>query len=234
MCLDEEGSFSRIQPKFFQRITPAGVKPSLIFADGGSPVAVAEDGWLYYVSNDERMTPGGMHLSRISPSGGVLRGSQELEKITEELGITGLADGPDGTVYVACPNAVFKVKSDGTFITVANPVEPKDCDVDYPDHNPKMKLPSLRGLAVDESGVVYAAGTGCHTVLKISPKGMVEVILKAGRPWSPTGVAVHLGDVYVLEFTNANGGHNEAPWSPRVRKIGRDGKIVTLFESVKQ
>jgi len=27
---------------------------------------------------------------------------------------------------------------------------------------------------------------------------------------------------------SANGGHNEATWSPRVRKIGRDGKIVTL------
>jgi len=63
---------------------------------------------------------------------------------------------------------------------------------------------------------------------------MVERVLKTERPWSPTGVAVHLGEVYVLEFTNANGGHNEAPWSPRVRKIGRDGRIITLFESVKQ
>ena len=97
-----------------------------------------------------------------------------------------------------------------------------------------MKLPSLRGLAVDESGVVYAAGTGCHTVLKISPKGMVERVLKTERPWSPTGVAVHLVEVYVLEFTNGNGGHNEAPWSPRVRKLGRDGKIITLLKSAKQ
>src|SRR5258706_7230082 len=168
MCLDPEGSFSRTQPKFFKRITLPGIKPVLIFADGGSTVGVAKDGALYYVSNDERMTPGGMHLSRNSASGEISRVAPELDKITEELGITGLANGPDGTVYVACPNAVFKVKSDGTFITVANPVEPKDCDVDYPDNNPKMKLPSLRGLAVDESGVVYAAGTGCHTVLKNS------------------------------------------------------------------
>jgi hypothetical protein len=81
---------------------------------------------------------------------------------------------------------------------------------------------------VDESGTVYAAGTGCHTVVKISPSGVVETILKVERPWSPTGVAVHRGEVYVLEYTNANGGHNEEPWSPRVRKFGRDRKVVTL------
>src|SRR5262249_8495420 len=57
MCLDTEGSFSRTQPKFFERITPAGVKPALIFADGGSPIAVLPDGNLYYASNDEKLTP---------------------------------------------------------------------------------------------------------------------------------------------------------------------------------
>ena len=86
--------------KVLVRITAAGVKPALIFADGGSPVAVVKDAWLYYVSNDERMTPGGMHLSRVSTSGETMRVAAELEKITEELGITGLTDGPDGTVYV--------------------------------------------------------------------------------------------------------------------------------------
>ncbi len=227
MCLDAAGSFAQTQPKFFKRITLPGIRPVLIFADGGSPVAVAEDGALYYVSNDERMTPGGMHLSRLSTSGEASRVAPELDKITEELGITGLANGPGGTVYVACPNAVFKVKTNGTLSTVVNPIEPQDCDVDYPDHNPNMKLPYLRGLAVDESGTVYAAGTGCHTVLKISPNGAIETILKVVRPWSPTGVAVHRGEVYVLEYTNANGGRDET-WAWRVRKIGRDGNVMTL------
>ena len=55
----------------------------------------------------------------------------------------------------------------------------------------------------------------------------MDVVLKAERSWSPTGVAVHAGDVYVLEYTNANGGAAEG-WTRRVRKLARDGKVTTL------
>lgn len=228
MCLDLEGSFAQTDPRFFKRVTLPGMKPVLIYADGGSPVAVPSVGALYYVSNDERMTPGGMHLSRLSPAGEFARVAPQLDELTERMGITGLAPGPGGTVFVACPNAVFRVRADGTFTTIINPLEPKDCDIDYPDHNPNMKLPFVRGLAVNELGEVYAAGTGCHTVMKISTNREATVVLRSERPWSPTGVALHRGEVFVLEYTNANGGHDESPWFPRVRKLGRDLKVTTL------
>ncbi len=32
MCLDPAGAFSKSQPKFFERITPDGVSPAIIFA----------------------------------------------------------------------------------------------------------------------------------------------------------------------------------------------------------
>jgi hypothetical protein len=32
MCLDEQGIFSGIQPKYFQRITPDGQIPAIIYA----------------------------------------------------------------------------------------------------------------------------------------------------------------------------------------------------------
>src|SRR5206468_2472233 len=51
LCLDPQGSFSRTQPKHFKRITPDGVRPAIIFADGGAPIAVCRDGNLYYGSN---------------------------------------------------------------------------------------------------------------------------------------------------------------------------------------
>jgi len=44
-------------------------------------------------------------------------------------------------------------------------------------------------------------------------------------PWRPD--ALHGGAVYVLEYTNANGGPDEG-WLPRVRKLGRDGQVTTL------
>jgi pimeloyl-ACP methyl ester carboxylesterase len=47
------------------------------------------------------------------------------------------------------------------------------------------------------------------------------------RPWSPTGVAVSGEDVYVLEYTHAHANADKG-WRPRVRKLGRDGKVTTL------
>jgi hypothetical protein len=64
-------------------------------------------------------------------------------------------------------------------------------------------------------------------VIKVSPDGKVETVLKSERSWSPTGVAIHDGEIYTLEYTNANGAAREG-WLPRVRKLSRDGKITTL------
>jgi hypothetical protein len=227
MCLDAKGTFSHVQPRYFDRITSAGAIPALIFADGGSPIAVPGDGNLYYVSNGESLTPGGLQVTRMSADGVTSTFAPDLAKVTEKAGITGLAPGPDGTICVALPNAILKVKTDGSFSTLANPVVVTDCDEDYPDGNRNIPLPGLRGLAVDDHGTVFAAGTGCHRVLKITAEGKVETMLKSERPWSPTGVAVRGADVYVLEYTNANGGPGDG-WRPRIRKLERDGKVTTL------
>jgi hypothetical protein len=225
LCLDPEGSFSRTQPKYFERISPDGVKPALIFADGGSPIAVLPDGDLYYVSGVEELTPGGLQIARNSPSGEIAALAPSLTSITQKP-ITGLAAAPDGELYVACPSAVFKMKRDGTFSTLVDPIHLEGCDVDYPDRNTNNALPYLRGLAVDKQGTVFAAGTACHCLVKITPAGKVEPVLKAERPWSPTGVAEHEGDVYVLEYTHATE-PKEKGWLPRVRKMARDGTVTT-------
>jgi hypothetical protein len=54
-------------PRWFKRRTAAGVRPALI-TDGGSPMAVAPDGNLYYVCNDEKRILGGL---QIAPEGKV-------------------------------------------------------------------------------------------------------------------------------------------------------------------
>ena len=227
MCLDAGGSFSHTQPRYFQRISPDGVTPAIIFAGGGSPIAVLPDGYLYYVSGPEELTPAGLRLARNAPAGGTSVFAPTLKRATQDRGITGLAAGADGNLYVACPNAVFQVKSDATFSTLADPIRLEGCDVDYPDNNTNNLLPSLRGLAADKQGTVFAAATACHCVIKISAAGTVEPVLKAGRPWSPTGVAEHDGDIYVLEYAHATEPFATG-WLPRVRKIARDGSVSTL------
>jgi sugar lactone lactonase YvrE len=231
MALDADGSFSRASIPHFERITPDGEKPALVVADGGSPITVNRDGNLYYLcgfSSTKPMDPGGPLIGRMSPDGKLTVLAPGLKKMVENLGgITGLAAGPDGFLYAACPSAVLKVGRDGTASTLIHPIAVADCDEDFPDGNTKWPLPALRGLAVDPDGTLYAAATGCHRVVRIARDGKVEVVLKAERPWSPTGVALHGGDLYVLEYTNANDGPGKG-WSPRVRKLARDGKVSTL------
>jgi sugar lactone lactonase YvrE len=229
LALDTEGRFSRATPKYFQRITPDGTKPALIHADGGAPLVVHSDGYLYYASGDKDNRPGALSLTRETPDGRRTPFSPTLTKMLHEIddGVTGLASGPDGSLYVACWTALFQVNLDGTVRTVVHPIKVEDCDEDRADHNASNRLPLLRGLAVSSDGTVYAAATSCHCTIKITPSGQVETVLKAERPWSPTGVAICGRDVYVLEYTNANGPKTEG-WRPRVRKLEPDGKIRTL------
>jgi sugar lactone lactonase YvrE len=237
MCLDPDGAFARAKPKYFQRITPDGVKPAIIFADGGAPLVVHRDGNLYYgswSSSDDRFAPGGITVTRLSTDGKPTEFAPQLQQTLASFddGVTGLAIAPDGFLYVAGRTAVVKVNvADGTVRTLIHPIKISDCDDDPPDGRAELSGPCLRGLAVDAKGNVYAAAQGCHRVLKITPDGKASVILKADRPWSPTGVALGGRDdsLYVLEYANANGGPNEGEgWLPRVRKLAPDGKVTTL------
>ena len=151
-----------------------------------------------------------------------------LAKLNEA--VTGLANGPDGSLFVACPNAILKVKTDGTVTTLVHPVVVKDSvvgDLAENSRSPYFHAPYLRGLDVTEEGTVYAAVTGCRCVVKITSDGKVETVLKSEQPWSPTGVAVRGKDVFVLEYT-----HTDKPkdWAPRVRKLRADGKVTILAD----
>jgi SMP-30/Gluconolactonase/LRE-like region len=234
LALDAEGSFARVDftksdhwPRWFKRRTPDGAKPALI-TDGGSPLVVHRDGNLYYVSGGAKLNPGGHEVIRLTPDGKLKSLAPELGKIAEKLGgIKGLAPGPDGSLYVTFPKAVHKITTDGKVTAVAESVQVADGDKDVVEGFPKEELPYLRGLAVDTRGTVYAAATGCRRVVKITPDGKVETVLKAERPWSPTGIAVQGEAIYVLEYPNQDDDHR-ADWVPRVRKVGRDGKVTTL------
>jgi hypothetical protein len=229
LALDEQGNFARSAPRNFQRITADGVAPALIFAGGGAPLAVAADGALYYGSNETNGDPGGLNLARVWPDGRQSLVSGRVREILHEWddGITGVAPGPGRSVYAATWTGVMKVGLDGTATVVSHPVVVPDCDPDPADHKATSRLPYLRGLAVLEDGTVYAAATSCHAVVRIGPRGDVTAVLKSERPWSPTGVAARGGNLYVLEYANANGPATEG-WRPRVRRIDSSGQVSTV------
>jgi len=234
MCLDREGAFAKTQPKYFRRVTPDGVKPAIIFADGGAPLVVNKDGNLYYGSwstKEDGFAPAAATVSRMRVEGTRENFAPTLEKTLADMGegMTGLATDRDGVIYVSTWNAILKVKPDGSVSFFAKDIKLADCDWDPPDHNQANHKPAFRGIAVDIDGSVYGAATGCRRVAKIAPGGQVSVVMKSEAPWVPTDVALHDGAVYVLEYTNGNGGPDEG-WAPRVRKLGRDGKVTVLAD----
>ncbi len=233
MTLDEQGFFSRTQPKYFERITADRVKPAIIYAGGGSPIVVNKDGNFYYCGGPNGdLNPGALTLVRETPQKQQVIFSPHLEDTLNKFndGITGLAASPDGSLIIACWNSLLKVTMDGKVTTLLHPVKVSDCDEDPADHlEVNRGKPLLRGLAVDASGIIYVAATSCHCLLKIMPDGKVNTFLKSERPWTPTGVATHDGSIYVLEYTNANGPATEG-WMPRVRKIDRNGRVTTIAD----
>jgi hypothetical protein len=52
--------------------------------------------------------------------------------------------------------------------------------------------------------------------------------MRCDKPWSPTGVAVAEGAVYVLEYDDETPTEGRS-WPPRVRKLSPDGDVSTLI-----
>lgn len=92
-------------------------------------------------------------------------------------------------------SAIRRIAPDGTVSTVVSNIRiPCTNPLDAPG------LPHLRGLDIDQDGSLYVAANGCRSLIRITPSGDVRTIMTAEAPWSPTGVAVFRGEVFVLEY----------------------------------
>ena len=229
MTIDEAGYFADSEKNFgewFERVTPQGFKPALIMSSD-FPLTINRDGNIYYADTQPRSA----RIVRRTPDGTetVLAADEAFK------GITGIAAGPDGSLYItdasrADANVIRKITMAGKvsqFAAAEIVGSGRDRAISPP---PEADASYCRGLAVDSRGIVYVAATGSRRVIKITPEGRASTILQASGPWSPTGVAVFGGDVFVLEWQDAPPSLLETrrAWIPRVRKVGRDGRVTTL------
>lgn len=98
MTLDRAGAFAEAPDEFnpFRRSTPRGEKPAVIEC-GGFPCALGKDGNLYYPREN------GLTIVRYTPRGqqSVLVSKEQFQRDwTHNMGVSGMACGPDGTLYV--------------------------------------------------------------------------------------------------------------------------------------
>lgn len=138
--------------------------------------------------------------------------------------------GPSDTIYIVADDNLY-VFDNGTTKKIA---------VDLREENPR-NLP-FRGanilfdMAVDEQGNAYLAYYGNRKVIKVSPNGTLSDVINAQAPWSPHGVDIYNGEIFVLESTLGDGAwwkfwnRSDTEIIPRVRKISASGEITEVFK----
>ncbi|HJQ80055.1 MAG TPA: hypothetical protein VJ828_08875, partial [Lacipirellulaceae bacterium] len=245
MAGDIDGRFANVPDAFgrwFERASPRGSVPAILLCSD-FPCAVGKDGNLYFAntlpffSDNPRPT----FIVRCTPDGKQTMATDGIGIQTANHGnelslghVTGLAAGDDGSIYImqsppdSDDHGIFKLTVDGKLTEFAGRFLNREDGVAL---EPGVSKTYCRGLAVGSQGDVYVAVNGGRRVVKVTPQGIAANVLQAEKPWSPTGVALLNDEVYVLEYTDFPPGWNPEDrrgWIPRVRKVGRDGKVVTL------
>jgi DNA-binding beta-propeller fold protein YncE len=236
MALDPRGSFAQAPDSFgewFGRVTPKGERPTIVSCSD-FPCAIGPDGNLYFAKMHSltivRRTPAGEEI--------VLADADDFGAgPRHRYGVNGMACGPDGAVYLVNLDSLNKTEGTGEHILHAISLDRRvrriaEGFVRQPvpegEEHPEVRPQYYRGMAVDERGNIYIAVTGSRYVMKISAEGDGSVILRAHRPWSPTGVAVRDNSVYVLEYDDEKPTQNRE-WPLRVRMIDDHSRVRTLI-----
>ena len=211
MAIYKVGKFSS-SPKslgeYFEKVSSKNAGAALLMCSD-FPLTINTDGNIYYAMT----RPGSGKIIRRTSEG------KETVLITDRIieSVTDMCSGADGALYITeagnpGANTIRKITMDGKIAIIAT-------------------IPSYcRGLAVDAKGDIYVASTGNRKLIKISPQGQVTEILKEEEPWSPTGVAIFNGEIYLLEWHDVPPELDEVreAWIPRVRKVDKSGKVTTV------
>jgi hypothetical protein len=131
--------------------------------------------------------------------------------------------GLDGALYVRDNDVIRRVTLDGEVLTIGgNPL----------GNEPHPMTGGLLGIAADERGNVYVSDLAARCIRKIHADNRVETIWQSSWLWTPSGVAVRNGEVYVLENLA------QTPWAffgtlgmgpyTRVFRIGANGTVIKL------
>ena len=211
------------------KMTPDGKFSYLLAPTYGPPKAMTNwkdrAGNSYYVGQSDN-TGREIFVLKRTPDGQVttLAGNRKAGDEYRQVvlfSVGGMAFGSEDTLYFTDNSNLRKVTLDGRMtvlagnLTVENPAE---------SPMPESLVTRLFGIAVDAQGTVFVADYGNRRVLKVTSGGAISTVARAEQPWSPTGLALKDGTLYILEF----GFTPPSTYLPRVRKLSSAGKITML------
>jgi hypothetical protein len=139
-----------------------------------------------------------------------------------------LTVAPNRVLYFMADDDIYSYKD-----SLPNPVI-SDLKENNPPNLPFSGANIFFDIAIDDQENIYLAYYGNRQIIKISPTGKKEVILTSEEPWSPHGIDVYNGEVYVLESTIGSGKwwkfwEEDPGIIPRIRKISTDGTVSTIY-----
>lgn len=228
LILDEDNRFAHttLPTGASGEIARIGSSPTVLMSSD-YPIAIGKDGNLYYPLQDARE----IRVMRTLPSG-----SRSVFATISRTDIAGdeindMAAGPNGSIYFTLDKSLHRIDSNGNVSMIA-----RDFDLKNSPSIPGVDAsagPYLRGISIDDKGVIFVAATACGRVIRIEPTGARKTLVQTSAPWSPTSIAIYGSSVYSLEYLNTNTDDRSA-WLPRVRKIAADGSssIIASVEKM--
>ncbi len=223
------------------KITPQGAATEVLSKEKRSAIVgwtylltVGADGAFYFVSG----YPDQVKLLQMNPAGegtvlaGSTRGTADgPAREAQFREVRAAAWGADGALYLIDGNAIRKLAADGVVTTLAGGSD--DGYADGTGAAARFHHPS--GLALDTQGNIFVADFYNRRIRKISTAGEVSTVTEAGKVWTPAGVAVAGGELFVLErFGTYDGPSIIFTWfadlagNPRVRRISAGGSSVLV------
>lgn len=190
------------------RLGTAPLAHSIFTVDRQGRVVSVDAGRVKVRSRSGELTP-------FRGNGKVAGGDPPLESVTA------LVWGPREVLYLADGPHIRKIGADGTVRLVTTFSGPAT----VPMYGGRGGAARIWGLAVDESGKIYAALASHGLVVSIDASGKRNVVSSGqSTGWLATGVAIGDGSLYLLE-TKLEGNRN---LGPRVRLRDPSGKWFVM------
>jgi hypothetical protein len=222
-----ENSYDPATQRFFSAIwkmTPGGSSSYLLAPTENPPLGTSiwkdRDGNMYHVTNFPEHE---LLVLKRTPSGDVVQlvGSSNALRSYHQASpysIGGIAFGTDGALYFTHGANASKVTTSGALSSLA-----RNVPVESAPGKPAEET-RLFGIVVDAQRDAFVADYNNRRILKITSAGATSTVARADPPWSPTGLALKDGNLYILEF----GFTPPSTYTPRVRKLTPDGRMTLL------
>jgi sugar lactone lactonase YvrE len=200
------------------------------------PLAVAVHGDDLYIADANnsrvRRVDGTGKISTVAGNGQEdSEGDGELATAASMDGPADVTVAPDGTLYIADPNAnrIRRVSPDGLMATVAGTGVAGFSGEGGPAA--KAQIAGPNAVAVGADGAVYIGDTLNQRVRRIAPNGVFDTVVGKGHDYPGDGLKAPKADL--LEPQAARRGPDGATYiadsgNQRVRRVGKDGVISTV------